>query len=319
MICENCGKEHNGNYGSGRFCCSECSHSFSRNSISNTMVDRKCVRCGNTVKVNCHHPKKHTYCDACKEQIQFEKNEYQRLNSQPTTQKLCSGKFCKLRNRPICDECVFKQICSNKSSISHKLTTLYKYFPNKIDNHRLFDYSYIKDVYYEIKCDIQHLIDSGLSCNEICKSLFGSYKLGNTIFSILQCDTRNLSESITNAFMTGKLNVVDAKSFFKKEWHTTWMGKEVYLRSSYEIKYAKYLDKERINYDVECLRIKYYDTQRQCYRCAIPDFYLPDTNTIVEIKSSWTLDEQNMRDKFKAYKELGYNCKCICDDNDINL
>ena len=29
FICENCGKEHNGSYGSGRFCSSKCARSFS--------------------------------------------------------------------------------------------------------------------------------------------------------------------------------------------------------------------------------------------------------------------------------------------------
>ena len=28
-ICENCGIEHNGNYGSGRFCSTKCSRGFS--------------------------------------------------------------------------------------------------------------------------------------------------------------------------------------------------------------------------------------------------------------------------------------------------
>ena len=64
---------------------------------------------------------------------------------------------------------------------------------------------------------------------------------------------------------------------------------------------------------MEFKHIKYWDSQRNEYRCAIPDFYIPSTNTIVEIKSSWTLDEQNMKDKIKVYKELGYNTKLICD------
>ena len=29
MKCEACGKEHNGSYGSGRFCCQSCARSFS--------------------------------------------------------------------------------------------------------------------------------------------------------------------------------------------------------------------------------------------------------------------------------------------------
>lgn len=30
-VCEFCGKEHNGSYGSGRFCCSKCARKFSSN------------------------------------------------------------------------------------------------------------------------------------------------------------------------------------------------------------------------------------------------------------------------------------------------
>ena len=40
---------------------------------------------------------------------------------------------------------------------------------------------------------------------------------------------------------------------------------------------------------------------------------------IVEIKSFWTLDEQNMKDKKKAYLDLGYNFKLICDHKEIIL
>ena len=34
-------------------------------------------------------------------------------------------------------------------------------------------------------------------------------------------------------------------------------------------------------------------------------------NMIVEIKSTFTYDEQNMKDKVKAYNEQGYNFKLI--------
>ena len=91
------------------------------------------------------------------------------------------------------------------------------------------------------------------------------------------------------------------------------------MHSSYELDYAKELDEHQIDYEVEYLRIKYWDSQKQEYRCAIPDFYLIGDNTIVEIKSSWTLDKQNMKDKMKAYKELGYNFKLICDHQEIEI
>lgn len=80
--------------------------------------------------------------------------------------------------------------------------------------------------------------------------------------------------------------------------------------------FAKQLDESKIKYEVENLRIEYWDTKSNCYRIAIPDFYLPETNEIVEIKSSWTYDEQNMKDRFKRFKELGYSCKLILDKLD---
>ena len=46
-------------------------------------------------------------------------------------------------------------------------------------------------------------------------------------------------------------------------------------------------------------------------RIAIPDIFLFKNNELVEIKSTWTYDEQNMRDKIKVYKKLGYNVRLI--------
>lgn len=54
------------------------------------------------------------------------------------------------------------------------------------------------------------------------------------------------------------------------------------------------------------MRIKYYDTVRNEERIAIPYFHLINENQITEIKSAFTFVKQNMIDKIKAYKELGY-------------
>ena len=124
--------------------------------------------------------------------------------------------------------------------------------------------------------------------------------------------TRTISNSVINAFLQGKCFNTN-KNQYKSGWHTTWDNKEVYLRSSYEFNYAIYLDDNKILYDVESKRIKYYDSQQNEFRCAIPDFYLEETNTIVEIKSLWTYDHINMKDKVKAYKNANYNFKLILD------
>ena len=42
-------------------------------------------------------------------------------------------------------------------------------------------------------------------------------------------------------------------------------------------------------------------------------------NKIIEIKSSWTYDEQNMNDRFQSYQEQGYLTECIIWDKENPL
>lgn len=133
--------------------------------------------------------------------------------------------------------------------------------------------------------------------------------------------TRTLSESEKLGWLSYekyKNQKINGGNYqFHDEWHTTWNNKEVYLRSSYEKDFALELDNQKINYNVESLRIKYYDSQTKNYRCAIPDFVVG--NKIYEIKSKWTYDELNMKDKFKAYIELGYEPHLILEHKEIKI
>lgn len=106
---------------------------------------------------------------------------------------------------------------------------------------------------------------------------------------------------------------------YNDEYHTTWDNREVYLRSSYETDFANILDNKKIYYEVEALKIKYFDTITNKFRMAIPDFYIKDENLIVEIKSQFTLNVQNMKDKVKAYKGLGYKFKLILEHQEVDL
>ena len=107
--------------------------------------------------------------------------------------------------------------------------------------------------------------------------------------------------------------------FSKKVSHKSWDGTFVFFRSSYELYYAMKLDISKISYKVENLRINYYNSSLNMNKIAIPDFYLPDTNEVVEVKSDFTLDIQEMLDKFDAYKKLGYTPKLILEHEEIDL
>lgn len=175
-----------------------------------------------------------------------------------------------------------------------------------------------------IKNKLEDFYNTHSSNNEMLIKLF-DYHSGSAnfikILKSLNITLKPKSESISIAWLKGKLNALENISNYTADWHTTWYKKEVYLRSTYELEYAKLLDFNKIYYEVESLRIKYYDTILNKYRCAVPDFYLPESNTIVEIKSDWTIKDkvQEMKDKFKAYHELGYNTKLILNKKEVDI
>ena len=99
-----------------------------------------------------------------------------------------------------------------------------------------------------------------MSSNEICFNYTGSYKKGNTIFKVLNIKTRNLSDATKNSILHNKINIKSIQGKYKTEWHITWDNKKYFLRSSYESNYANMLDEQKVKYEVESLRIEYFDT-----------------------------------------------------------
>lgn len=71
--------------------------------------------------------------------------------------------------------------------------------------------------------------------------------------------------------------------------------KNIWLRSSYEVIYAKQLDKQGIKWLYEFRRFNLGDTTY------IPDFYLPDSDTYVEVKGWW---RPTAILKFKLFQKL---------------
>lgn len=66
MKCENCNKEHDGSYGSGRFCCESCARSYSRKSVKGGTKIVQCITCGKDIEVSKHASAKQCKCNDCK-------------------------------------------------------------------------------------------------------------------------------------------------------------------------------------------------------------------------------------------------------------
>lgn len=124
---------------------------------------------------------------------------------------------------------------------------------------------------------------------------------------------RGVSEGLRAAIVSGRYLPNEENGWGTPGEHTAWDGYKFRYRSGYELRYAQQLDEQKITYRYESLRIPYYDSSRKVRRVAIPDFYLPETNELVEVKSSWTLrgKEQELRDKFQEYQALGYTPKLL--------
>ena len=76
----------------------------------------------------------------------------------------------------------------------------------------------------------------------------------------------------------------------KSGWYSSPIAGEVFLDSSWERKYAEYLDENKINWKRNTTRFPYIINNKESYY--IPDFYIVDEDTYIEIKGFKTkLDE----------------------------
>lgn len=278
MICEKCGKEHNGSYGSGRFCSKECAHSRKLTQITKEKISISLYKFN---KENHKYKEKKYMCGSLENNLKYKE----------ISQHIVPKWFNKL------------------IPFGFNINTLYT---DKIIN----EYYKVKDLLYN-EYVINKLAPIEIYNKYNCKDYINNYESLLHLFKSYNFPIRNCKKAVINAFNKGHIKLPENN--YKSEWHNTWEGNEVYLRSSYESDYANELDKKKIKYEVESLRIKYFNSKLNEYHCAIPDFYLPETNTIVEIKSNWTLDIQEMKDKVKVYKDLGYNFKLILEHKEIDI
>ena len=285
MCCENCGKEHDGSYASGRFCCKSCAIAFGNK--QRKLSEETKQKISNSIKKQFNQNIKLKKCSICGSL--YEKNSK------------CNNSFCQQHNMQHFRSLI-KYFGFNKALLGTK----------DVEN----EFNRIRNMLYDLywnqhksSTEIALMFNYKSTPTNITQKFFKNY---------LNIPVKDVKNSVIENYLQSRINMLN-NSFYKSIWHTTWNNKEVYLRSSYELDYAKELDNKQIDYEVEWKHIKYWDSQKQEYRCAIPDFYIPSENLIVEIKSNWTLDKQNMKDKMKAYKDLGYNTKLICDHKELTI
>lgn len=279
-ICKKCSIEFEPQKGLKNYCSLKCRNSRNFTTDINRIKESKCIKCGKLIYINIRSENK-CQCKDC-----------QNL-------KIC--KCCGSHNR----NCKRPDICKNY----RRIKILIKYFG--------FNYAAIgtDDVYLEfdkIKTILyDHYWTDNYGLNDIAmKYKIKSFATVQQLFKMFSISFRNLSDAMKNVTLQKGI-FVHSSTNYKHGWHTTWNNKKVFLRSSYEFDYATELDNLKIDYEVEKLRIPYWSTKLFEYKISIPDFYLPETNEIIEIKSKYFYNPEDINDRFDTYTKLGYKFKLI--------
>lgn len=299
-----------------KFCSKECFANYKRD--HSITITKPCLLCGKLVtKPHCeanNHP--NFFC--CRSHAATYNNSHRSPRSNESRAKTSATLKAQRHKRPpkpckVCgqSQCSRPDIC-NIGFLRQKSHNLQKlgFDMASIGTTCVYDEwnklcSYMTDQY----------INQQLSSTEIANN----HQITDTkmIWSLLQTMSipiRSRQESSQIALLKRSSKQVEIKSSnykYKHGWHTNWLGKTFYYRSSYELDYCLELDKQKVEYEMEQMQFNYWDSTVQSIRIARPDFFLPQTNTIVEIKSTFTYKRQEMVDKSLQYKKLGYNFKLI--------
>ena len=303
-------------YKKGKYkkCCSKkCSSNYSHSYVNITKKKiKKCKDCGKEIEVNiiCSD---NICCDECRKSPRKSDNLEKANNIRKRKRKIIKN------NKYVCkfcgdEKCKRPDVCKKFTHIN----VYEKYLGFDINKKGTEDfYNEFDRIVNRIKEDY---FDNELSFPDIGKKYNMNYQTVYSIFKSLKIQVRTTSESIFNSIKNGKNTQDNFNSYpYKSGYHINWKGEEIHYRSNYEKEYYSILDEKKLDYEVEKLRIIYYDTQKKKTRIAIPDIYIKDMNEIIEIKSKWTLDEINMKDKVKAYKELGYKVVLMIGEGNKNF
>jgi len=233
----------------------------------------------------------------------------QKISKSLTKERVIKKRKCKICGQ---ETCINLEICNHTLKWFENLTP-FGFNINVLGNDDIYlEYFRIKELL------LKEYFDNMLSPYDISIKYNYNKSFENIlhIFKSFGIKTRKTSDSVINSYLQGKLgNGCNSGNYqFKHGWHNTWDNKKIYYRSSYELNFAKDLDSKKIKYDVECFRIKYWDKQKRKYRVAIPDFHIPDSNNLYEIKSKITFNKQNIIDKFDEYIKLGFTPILVLDN-----
>ena len=311
--CEVCGKDHDGAYGSGRFCSQTCARK-----ASSLLCDKKAAakKASQTLKSKSPEEVYKSYLKGVETYNRNHPDNPKVISEFGTVSLLSKHKNnTKSTSCKICGqiECLQPEKCSHmrRIKISKFASIMDLTKLGTIDIYQEYDklYRFIYDLY----------INKQQSSPQISKILNVNWITVMLLVQRFGIEKRSRSESSITTLIhhPDKFKNCGHNNYYCG-YHTSWEGKKFWYRSSYELDYAKELDEKKIRYEVESIRLPYYSKLKGRMAFMITDFYLPDNNTVVEIKGDFTYVKEDISERFSFLKEKGYNCKLILEKVEFN-
>lgn len=284
-ICLVCGKEFDEDYRidkkyrklPARFCSRQCANKYSSSRLDqNKKKLIKCKVCHKTKEVNIH-TSNNFICNDCRN---LRKKEFYRY-----PENCILGRFERSQ--------AFIRKSNNLKNLGFNFEGIFEEEFFKIRN-------LLYKVYYEDK----------RSFNEI-EEMFNFHSI-NTPLSMLKLvgfeKRRGLKEAVINSYITGRstLTSPDRNYKYAHGWIETKFGK-VYYRSNYELALINILVEKNLEFSLNQFSINYISSKDNLLHKAYPDFKIDRLNLIIETKSAFNYNEQDIIDRYKEIKKLGYD------------
>ena len=315
--CIYCGKEFKKKYRDQKFCSKSCkgmyqaSENRKKQEISYYNNPKKCIMCGKVIPFEkrnnkfCSQSCANSYTNFHRRRQPWTDEQRRRFSSfKQKTRSITKCVYCgnNIDKGTCCEQCLpyirrvktFQKFGIVSGSLKERNQTMLSILYNE---------------YFILK---QSLILINKKYNVDVSTL---WKYIKTNFG----DCRDQKESVSLAIEEGRLTPNNSNKFIFGS-HISWEGHKYNFRSSWEEKFMIELDENKIPYRYEPFCIRYFNSVKNEYRIAFPDFYLPETREIIELKSSYTLgDIREMKDKFDAYELKGYHPKLLLDWKYVNI
>ena len=263
-----------------RFCSKSCARKFSFSKILKTKKEAKCIKCNKVSLINIHRSSRNYVCEDCKRnKKELLKNHY----------RYSAG--CILGNFERSQ--AFKQRSNNLIKLGFN-------FENDNWEEEFFSIrNTLYNLYYENKLSSLEISKNfDFSNNRVffdMYKLFGFFKFRKIKES---AKISSLKKETPKAEIKGKSNYAYLYGYYINK-----LGNIFYYRSSYELATIKYLEDKNIKCELNKSHIVYRSSKDNSLHSGYPDFYLPDYNLFVEIKSTYNYDEKDLIDRYEEIRK----------------